>query len=358
MPAVQDQDGPDRLIPARFAAAMDQCLAGPLPKALAVGCSGGPDSMALTHLLREWCRGSGIELTAVVVDHGLRTDSAQEAQRVAEWLADRGVRSVVLTWHGRRPERNVQAEARRIRYTLLTEWCVDNAVDALAVAHHRDDQAETFLLRLARGSGVDGLSAMPRSASLQPAIGGGRVNLIRPLLDIGKDALHAHLTACGWPSVDDPSNRDPVHARVRMRSLTEELAREGLDPERLAKTARQMRRVRDALEAATERFLTGSARIDALGFIAIDREALRAEPLEISLRVLSRAVMQGGDEGPIPSDWIGLKRAGTHCLTPKPTRMGEPPERSADAAWPCEVARSSSAGRLPRSATARGQART
>ena len=273
---------------------MARCLNGVTPRALAVGCSGGPDSMALTGLLSDWARAEGVALTALIVNHGLRPDAADEARRVAGWLRGRGMAATILTWEGGVPTRNVQAEARRIRYTLISEWCRANGVPVVAVAHHRDDQAETFLLRLARGSGVDGLAAMPVRAALTGPEDGDSITLLRPLLEVGKQALARDLAARGWPSVQDPSNRDRGHARVRMRELSADLAAEGLDARRLAKTAAQMRRAREALETATDAFLATAATSDPLGFMTVRSAALQAEPREIALRALSRAVLRVG----------------------------------------------------------------
>ena len=127
---------------------------------IAVGCSGGPDSMALALLADHWARSRGGGITALVVDHGMRPDSAREAQTVCAWLAEDGIDAVTLTWPGPRPASDRQAAARRARYIRMRRWCREAGVLHLLLGHHRADQAETFLLRLARGSGVDGLAAM------------------------------------------------------------------------------------------------------------------------------------------------------------------------------------------------------
>lgn len=275
---------------ADFAASMKRCLPHGIPRSIAVGCSGGPDSMALTAHLRDWAKRHDVALTALIVDHGLREESGREAGQVAGWLSARGVAAEILRWTGARPDRNIQAEARRIRYALIADWCLANQTPVLAVAHHLEDQAETFLLRLARGSGVYGLAAMPRAAELDNGGAIFPIRLIRPVLDVPKTDLRAILAAEGWPWVEDPSNHDRSHARIRMRELMSVLSEEGLDPRRLAGTAARMRRARASLEASCDHFFETSATLDPLGFIDLDLAALRRAPDEIALRVLSSAV--------------------------------------------------------------------
>ena len=290
MPASDASKSKNGLTAADIDASMKRCLPHGVPRSLAVGCSGGPDSMALTAHLRSWAERHDVALTAVIVDHGLRAESGREADQVADWLAERGIAAEILRWTGAKPDSNIQAEARRIRYALIADWCMANQVPVLAVAHHVEDQAETFLLRLARGSGVYGLAAMPRASELDNGGAIFPIRLIRPVLDVPKADLRAILAAENWPWVEDPSNHDRSHARIRMRELMSALAEEGLDPHRLAGTAARMRRARASLEAACDQFFETSATLDPLGFVDLDLEDLRRAPDEIALRVLSSAV--------------------------------------------------------------------
>ncbi len=290
--------------PTWFGDAMAACLrevpghdGGNAPiQAIAVGCSGGPDSMALTLLLKNWAEARSFEVTALIVDHGLRQEASDEAARVAFWLKERGVQAVVLAHKGTRPRSNIQANARRMRYDLMRDWCLAHGVPVLAVAHHLEDQAETFLLRLARGSGVDGLAAMGPVSDL-PGDPYRSVSLIRPLLDIARQQVRGVLEKAQWPSVVDPSNRDIRHARVRMRNLASALAMEGLDPQRLARTARNMRRARKSLENATDAFLAAHAFVDPHGYAGVEKAAFVAADEELSLRIMTRllCLVSGGD---------------------------------------------------------------
>ena len=145
---------------------------------VAVAVSGGPDSMALLVLAADEAQRSGRVLHALTVDHGLRADAGAEARQVGRWAQALGVPHTVLTHTGDAPRASVQAAARGIRYRLMADWCAAHDMAALLVAHTREDQAETFLLRLARGSGVDGLSAMATDTTRNG------MRLLRPLLDV------------------------------------------------------------------------------------------------------------------------------------------------------------------------------
>jgi tRNA(Ile)-lysidine synthase len=256
--------------------------------ALAIGVSGGADSLALALLAAAWAKRRGGTATALTVDHGLRPEAAAEARQVARWLAARGIAHRRLAWRGAKPRRNIQAAARSARYALLTDWCRRRGVLHLALAHHVDDQAETLLLRLGRGSGLDGLAAMAPVAEL------AEVRLLRPLLDLPRARLVATLDARGQPWIEDPSNLDTGYARVRVRALAPALAAEGLTAERLAATAGRLGRARAALESAVAALLVRAAALDPAGHCRLDPAALSAAPDEIALRALGRVLMTVG----------------------------------------------------------------
>ncbi|MEE9300334.1 MAG: tRNA lysidine(34) synthetase TilS [Alphaproteobacteria bacterium] len=252
---------------------------------IAVGVSGGADSLALALLVKGWAAKRGGRVVALTVDHGLRVGSAREAREVARWLKRRDLEHHVLRWQGAKPRTGIPAAARAARYRLLTDWCRRAGVLHLALGHHLEDQAETFLLRLARGSGVDGLAAMAPVTEL------GGVRLLRPLLDVEKERLRASLRRRGQEWIEDPSNADPGFARTRMRAQLPELAAEGLTPGRLATTAARMARARNALEAEVARNLAYAVDLHPAGYARIDPRLFRSLPDELSLRALSRLLM-------------------------------------------------------------------
>lgn len=272
---------------AEFAGSMDRLQPGLAPgQRMAVAVSGGPDSMALLVLAQRW---AGSQLIALTVDHGLRLESADEALQVAGWCAARGIAHRLLRWRVvPKPDKDIQAVARRARYQLLAAECGRLDIGVLLVAHHQEDQAETFLLRLARGSGVDGLASMADETLW------GDLRVLRPLLDFPKRRLAATLLAAGQPWIEDPSNRDQRFARPRMRAAMPLLAEVGLSAGRLAATARRMRRVRAVLDHAVEALLRDAVRLDPAGFARLSGNALARAPEEIGLRALSRVLMTVG----------------------------------------------------------------
>jgi tRNA(Ile)-lysidine synthase len=252
---------------------------------LAVGVSGGPDSMALGLSTQRWAQAQGGDAVALIVDHGLRAESTAEAEQVAEWLRAQGMAAHILTWRGSKPTTGVQAAAREARYQLLVDRCDAEGIRHLLLGHHRNDQAETFLLRLSRGSGIDGLACMAPRAH-PPLSKVTDVRILRPLLAVPKSRLIATLEAWGVAWVEDPSNSSLDFTRVRMRQALEGLESEGLTSERLSLTAKRMARARDALNAATNDLIDRAVRQDPTGYCEIALSDFCQAPDEISLRAL------------------------------------------------------------------------
>jgi len=270
--------------------------------ALVLAVSGGPDSTALLLLAARWrrARKRGPKLIAVTVDHGLRRASAGEARAVARLARRLGVAHRTLRWHGRKPASGLQEAARAERYRLLAAAAVRARAPCILTGHTLDDQAETVLIRLARGSGLAGLGAMARVAPL-PGGEAGTV-IVRPLLDLPKTRLIATLARAGIQFADDPSNRDPRFTRARWREVMPTLAREGLDARRFAVLAKRLRRAEAALEIAAG--AAAAAVSDApwgdLGAtIRFDAQKFASLPAEVALRLLGRAIAHGGNEGPV-----------------------------------------------------------
>ena len=233
---------------------------------LAVAVSGGGDSMALVLLAHDWAAGCGGRVTALTVDHGLRPEAAVEAAQVAAWCAARGIDHVILTRSGTAPASGIQAFARAARYDLLENWCRAHFVLHLLLAHQREDQAETVMMRHARGSGVDGLAGM------SSIIERGAIRLLRPLLNVPRAQLRAFLDARGQRWIEDPSNRNPAFTRVRVR---DELggALPGSAKAHLAATAARLGRERAIREVEEARLLARFVALDPAGFAAIAPQA-------------------------------------------------------------------------------------
>lgn len=251
---------------------------------VAVACSGGGDSLALSLLLHDWAKSRSGRLTALVVDHRLRPESASEVRHVRQWLRRRGIRHRVLVRPDTPLTGNLQAAARDARYSLMSDWCAANGVLHLALGHHLEDQAETVLLRLARGSGVDGLAAMAKVSETS------RVRYVRPLLEISRDRLRATLRSRRQPHIDDPSNDNIDFQRVRLRRAQPILEAEGLTARRLAATAASMARARIELERAAAERLARCATLYPEGYCLLDEGPLRTASEEVALRCLARVV--------------------------------------------------------------------
>ncbi len=275
---------------------------------IAVALSGGPDSLALLFLAARWAkRKKRLHLVAFTVDHGLRPESAKEARAAARLASSLGVAHRILKWKGEKPKTGLQAAARAARYALLAEACRKEKIGDLLVAHHLDDQAETFLLRLARGSGVDGLAAMapvrdmlaaPKRSEGEPAA--ADIRLLRPLLGIARARLAATLAKAGLTAIADPSNENERFDRVKARRIMGELRALGLDARRLADTAANMARARAALEAETAALLSAHADFAPTGHVALDPAVLAGAPEEIALRALAELLRRvaGADYPP------------------------------------------------------------
>jgi len=267
-----------------------------VPDHVAVAFSGGPDSLALLILTAQWARRSKRRrVVALTIDHGLRAESAREAAQAGDMARSLGVAHRVIAWQGAKPQGDIQASARAARYGLLTQACRQMSIGALLVAHHLEDQAETFLLRLARGSGVDGLAGMAPARELAPGL-----RLLRPLLNEPRDRLLAVVAKSGRTALLDPSNENERFARVRMRKALPLLAGLGLDATRLAETARRMGRAREALEVTCDHWMADHASILPSGVVIADAGALVSAPQDIGLRLLARMVrdVSGADYAP------------------------------------------------------------
>ncbi len=269
--------------------------------AVLLAVSGGPDSTALMLLAACWRPKllRGPTLIAATVDHGLRPEAAEEARAVAALARRLGITHRTLRWTGKKPSTGLQEAARLARYRLLAEAAKRVGAPVIVTAHTLEDQAETVLIRLMRGSGIAGLAGMRRVAPLpaerrsviQPTV-------VRPFLSVPKSRLLATLAAANIAFADDTSNRDPRFTRARLRGLMPKLANEGLDARRLALLAARLARAEAALSQSAEAAYAGLAKRNNL-CVDFPTAELMALAEETALRLLGRAIAETGDEGPI-----------------------------------------------------------
>ena len=250
---------------------------------LAIAVSGGRDSLALALLSHGWAAARDGRAVGLIVDHGLRAESAAEAVATKEVLARHGIDGAILTWSGEKPRAGLQEAARTARYRLLRDECRRRGILHLLLAHHADDQAETVAMRLARRSGPDGLAGM---AAL---VDHPEVRLLRPLLDVSRARLTATLLARGVQWLDDPSNVDPRFERARLRAngcLVPANSADG-GVERSVRDGKLARAAVDMLAFGP----AGTAAIDRTGFARLGRD--------LQAKLLSRLIQAvGGREYP------------------------------------------------------------
>lgn len=290
---------------------------------LLVAVSGGPDSVALLALLADWARSSPgrPEIYAATVDHGLRPEAAAEAAAVGLLCRSLDVPHAILHWQGAKPRTGLQEQARLARYALLAEQARTLGGAVIVTAHTLDDQAETLLMRMARGSGPAGLAGM-RARTARNG-----VPLVRPLLGVAKARLVATCEARRLAFVRDPSNQDPRFARVRWRKLLPLLAEEGLTSARLGLLASRLARAGQALEQRAAALLPALSTRGDDGLL-LDFAGLCREPDEIVIRVLTRALTAAQPAGAAPTE-LRLERLESCALTlAEAARAGEPMRRT------------------------------
>ena len=291
--------------------ALARSFAGHDLKKLGVAVSGGSDSLGLLHLAAEWSAQTGIPVCAATVNHGLRAEASDEAVGVAAICATLGIPHDILLWQGWDGAGNLQDQARRARIGLMAGWAGLRGIDAVALGHTADDQAETVLMRLARGSGVDGLSGM---APWRRALG---VEWARPLLGVRRAEIRAYLTRRGQVWADDPSNEDDHYTRVKMRKALAVLEGLGIDAAGLGGTAARMRSARQVLEQAAGEAAREIGRVQA-GDVLFERGPLMALLAETRMRLLAHALawVASADYRPRQADLTrmeALLAAGTSC---------------------------------------------
>lgn len=280
-------------------AAFSAFLQGFDAPALGVAVSGGGDSIALLRLAAQ----AGVPLYAVTVDHGLRPEAAHEAAFVAQLCADLGVSHDTLRWTDWDGTGNLQDQARQARYRLMSDWAAQHGLTQIALAHTEEDQAETFLMRLARRAGVDGLSAMQDRQV-------GRVRFVRPLLCCRRADLRSYLKDLDQDWIEDPSNRNLTFERVRMRQGAQALSGLGLTPGALSEVSQTLTQAREALNWAVHQFAQKHLHMQGPD-VKIDRAAFVKLPSELQRRLLVGVLrwMSGADYAPRRQPVMQLQQA-------------------------------------------------
>lgn len=251
----------------------------PLKTPFVVGVSGGADSLYLCYILNQWAKQTQKELIAVTVDHALRPESHKEAEWVHQQLSKHHIQHEILLWEGTKPKTHIEEYAREKRYELLLNFCHQKQASILFLAHHQKDQAETFWIRLSRGSGLDGLCAMAPITKRQ------NILIARPLLTTTKEDILQTLKKNRLKWIEDPMNQSDEFERVRWRKAQKELDKMGLVSAAISKSTQRLQRAKEALDFYTHDFLQKHLQKSPYGFIQIDEKSFLLLPQDVRIRV-------------------------------------------------------------------------
>ena len=256
----------------------------------AVGVSGGADSLALVLLAREWAKKNKKKIVALTVDHKLRAESGAEAVWVGEVMQKYGIEHHVLVWGGKKPQKSMEEAARNARYNLMKKWCYENGVKTLLIAHHKLDQAETFLMRLQRGSGIDGLSGIAEYS------GFFGLNLLRPLLGFEPGHLKDFLKKNKLKWVEDPHNEMDDFLRVRVRKIIPILDDKiGLSIDRIVDTQKVLQRARDYFADMVAEFVKSYVKFWGDFGVSFAVDDFKNQHVEMQYRIVSKLIREVGD---------------------------------------------------------------
>ena len=258
---------------------------------IAVGVSGGADSLALALMLKD----AGKKVVALTVNHCLRNEAQTEAEYVAKVMQQNGIEHHILLWQeGAKVKKGIENAARVARYDLMFDFCKNNKINVLATAHHMRDQAETFLLRLQRGSGLFGLSSM------LPVSYRDGITLIRPLLDIMPDDLKQYCRDRKVEWIEDPMNDDEDFTRVKIRKFLPQLNKIGIDEKRLAETAKNLQNTRLFIQRLIDDFVSSQVRWWEGVVVSLSYTKLKELDLEIAKGVLGYLLQKIGGADYVP----------------------------------------------------------
>ena len=248
-----------------------------------VAVSGGSDSLALVSIIKNLMQENKYKFFFAIVDHNLRKNSAAEALSVKRLLSKYDINLTILK-NKKKIDKNIQKNAREIRYNLLEKFCKKKKAKSLIVAHHQDDQVETFLMRLSRGSGVEGLSSMNEIATLKQG-----TSLIRPLLDFKKNELISITKHTFNKFFKDPSNKNRKFLRTNIREVKKNLEKKGIDIEKIVRSIKNIASTKDAInfyvERSIKKYITFKGKLTILNL-----EKFRQEPKEIKFKIVNKII--------------------------------------------------------------------
>ena len=250
-----------------------------------IAVSGGPDSLALYFLAKEYAKKNDYIFSVITVDHRLRENSSKEADWLKKLFKKDKVNHYVLRWNGIKPRSNLMALARNKRYELINKKCVELGAKYLLTAHHLDDQIETFFMRLVRGSGIKGLASIARKSKMQNII------LVRPLLAYSKKSLIKVLAEKKQSYIEDPTNKNLSFDRIRYRKIISSLINEGIDKNRLEKLISNLSQANFAVDYSSKIELKNCLSQNRYGHIQIKKDFFFKLPKEIQFRIINFLIL-------------------------------------------------------------------
>jgi tRNA(Ile)-lysidine synthase len=273
-----------------FSAQVERIFAGKKPRQIAVAVSGGADSLALTLLLDEFCRRNKIKLFAVTVDHKMRKSSSDEAKKLGKILKAKKISHEILAIPKNKiPQKNIEANLRESRYSLLCEFCKKNKIEFLFLGHHLGDVAENFLIRLFRGSGLDGLSTMAEISEING------IKLVRPLLNFEKDQLKKFLQSKKVKWFEDETNDDEKFLRNKIRKFFDSFENKNLIQKRIKNASDEIAKMRDLFDLELLEKAKETLEFKDDSFLIKQKEFQKIEE-KIALKILALILMEVGEK--------------------------------------------------------------
>jgi len=251
-------------------------------KSFAVAVSGGSDSLCLAYFSKIYSSEFGNKIHVIIVDHKLRKESHKEALKVKEILRKGKIPSRILSWAGKTPKSNIQKNARNIRYSLISNYCLKKRIKYLLTAHHNDDQIENFFIRLLRGSGLTGLSSMSVNTKYS-----NHLKIIRPFLNLNKIDLKYVTLNYFKTYIEDRSNKDEKFLRVRIRKYRKDMEKEGLDTRKITKTIKNLISANQAINFYKNKALYKHVSFLSKNKCLINKQILSEEAGEIIFKSFS-----------------------------------------------------------------------
>ena len=262
----------------------------------AVALSGGPDSLALLYLAKNFAKKNNLKFTAVSVDHNLRVDSSKEIEWIKKLMKKEKVSFVTKKVRKKISSSNTLSTARKHRYELLTDVCRKNKFKYLLTAHHLDDEIETFLMRLIRGSGIKGLSSLKSVSKYK----GGEISIVRPLLKYSKKCLIKYLAKMNQPYIYDNTNQDMKYDRSRIRAIAENLINEGLDKKRILEVIQNLKKADEAITVSVNNYLKKYISLGRNSTLKFNNKKFKKAPVEIQYRIINKLCRLVGNKNKVP----------------------------------------------------------